>query len=369
MTPDSAPQKPASHNLSLCPARLEPVFVPRIWGAPSLAPLFPDVKPGELPIGEVWLTGDAARFGGGPFAGQTLADAWRAMPPAWAGTGLDTRGAFPLLVKFLFPAEKLSVQVHPDDEYARAYESAGGSTGKTEMWYCVDAKPGAAVSVGLRPGVTQETFRRAITDNTVEACLKRYPVAKGEGVFVPARTAHTIGPRLVLCEIQQNSDVTYRVYDFDRRLPDGTTRPLHIEKALDVIEFGHQRGGILHPVRVPAHGGEIAHFIACKYFAVEKWDFNIPLKLRTEPEHFDLWIIIGGRGNFTWKSQYADGRDSAEYSPGQTWFVPAAMSQYGIEAAAPTTMLHVYVPDLDRYASQLAGYGIDPGRIVQVVRR
>jgi mannose-6-phosphate isomerase len=369
VSPDSASRNPTSRDQSLCPARLDPVFVPRIWGAPSLAPLFPDAKPGELPIGEVWLTGDASRFADGPFAGQTLADAWHAMPPAWSGTQLDTRAAFPILAKFLFPAEKLSVQVHPDDEYARAHEAAAGGVGKTEMWFCVDAKPGAAVCVGLRPGVTQESFRRAIADNSVETLLVRYPVSKGEGIFVPARTAHTIGPGLVLCEIQQNSDVTYRVYDYNRRQPDGKTRPLHIEKALEVIAFDNQRGGILHPARVPAHGDEIAHFIACKYFAVEKWEFSVPLKLRTEPEHFDLWIVISGRGKFTWKSEVMADNQSAEYSPGQAWFVPATMSEYQFEPAAQTIMLHVYVPDLDRYAAQLAGYGITPGRIAQVVRR
>jgi mannose-6-phosphate isomerase len=352
----------------LCPARLEPAFVPRIWGAPSLAPLFPNAKSADLPIGEVWLTGDAARFADGPFAGQTLADAWRAMPPAWSGTQLDTHAAFPILAKFLFPGEKLSVQVHPDDDYARAYEPTAGR-GKTEMWFCVDAQPGAAVSVGLRPGVTRDSFRRAIAENSVENCLVRYPVSKGEAIYVPALTVHTIGPGLVLCEIQQNSDVTYRVYDYGRRLPDGTTRPLHVDKALEVIAFGDKRAGILHPARVPAHGGEIAHFIACKYFAVEKWEFAAAMELRTEPEHFDLWLVISGRGKFSWKSKTGGNPHASDFSPGQAWFVPAAMSQYAIEAVAPTTMLHVYVPDLDRYDAQLTAYGIAPGRVAQVVRR
>ena len=161
---------------------------------------------------------------------------------------------FRLLVKFIFPEEKLSVQVHPDDDYAARHEQAAGGRGKTEMWYALQARPGAEVLVGLKPEVTRESFARAIADGTAEDCLVHVPLRAGDAIFVPARTAHTIGPGLVLCEIQQNSDITYRVYDYNRRDANGQARPLHIEKALDVMRFGKQFGGKIAPVRIQEAG-------------------------------------------------------------------------------------------------------------------
>src|SRR5579862_5001950 len=234
----------------VCPARLEPVFSPRPWGARSLAPFFPEKTGLAEPVGEAWMTGDECLFANGPFAGQKLGDAWPQMPPEWAGTRADTRAAFPLLVKFIFPEEKLSVQVHPDDSYAAAHESAAGGRGKTEMWYAVRARPGAEVLVGLKLEVTRESFQRAINDGTAEDCLVRVPVSAGDAIFVPAGTAHTIGPGLVLCEVQQNSDLTYRVYDYNRRDAQGRARELHIDKALDVMRFGKQLGGKVQPLSV-----------------------------------------------------------------------------------------------------------------------
>src|ERR1700683_1383275 len=170
------------------------------------------------------------------------------MPPEWAGTRADIGRDFPLLVKFIFPDEKLSVQVHPDDQYAAAHEGAAGGRGKTEMWYAMRAHAGAEVLVGLKPTVTRESFAHAIADGTAEKCLMRVPVSTGDAIFVPAGTAHTIGPGMVLCEVQENSDLTYRVFDYNRRNPDGTERELHIEKAMDVLNFGEQGGGKVQPV-------------------------------------------------------------------------------------------------------------------------
>ena len=130
-------------NVNLCPARLEPIFSPRPWGALSLAPLFPEKSNLAEPIGEAWMTGSECRFASGPFAGQKLGEVWRAMPPEWTGTKRSRRDApFPLLVKFIFAEDKLSVQVHPDDEYAARHEAAAGGRGKTEMWYALRARAG-----------------------------------------------------------------------------------------------------------------------------------------------------------------------------------------------------------------------------------
>jgi mannose-6-phosphate isomerase len=360
-------------DFPLRPSRLEPIFVPRIWGARTLAPLFPEKTKLSEPIGEVWLTGDDCRFAEGPFAERTIHEAWHEMPVEWAGTHFNAddsaRAAFPLLVKFLFPADKLSVQVHPHDEYAQKHEAASGGVGKTEIWYTVAAQSDSEVFGGLKPGITRQAFRRAIDEGTVENCLTRIPITAGDAIFVPAGTAHTIGAGPVLCEIQQNSDLTYRVYDYDRRQKDGTSRPLHVNKAMDVLNFERQRGGKVQPARVPAHGGEVSYFIACRYFALEKWQFAAPIDLHTESEHFELWIVIAGRGRINWGAKSGSGHGESEYHPGEAWFVPAGLASWRIVPAARTAMLRTYVPDLASYAAQLDAIGISAESVAQVVRR
>jgi mannose-6-phosphate isomerase len=361
-------------DFPLRPSRLEPIFVPRIWGARTMAPLFPEKTKSAEPIGEVWLTGNDCRFTEGPFAGYKLGDVWPEMPQEWAGTHFQSesqpRSAFPLLVKFLFPGDKLSVQVHPHDEYAHKHEAASGGVGKTEIWYAVAAQPQSEVFVGLKPGVTRQVFRRAIDDGTVENCLNRISVAAGDAVFVPAGTAHTIGPGSVLCEVQQHSDITYRVYDYNRKHQDGTFRPLHVNKAMDVLNFDKQRGGKVEPARASAHSAEISHFIANKYFALEKWQFAAAMDLRTELEHFELWIVVSGRGRIAWGAKNGSQQHGeSEYHPGEAWFVPAGLKSWRIEPTASTTMLHTYVPDLQRYAAQLKSLGVSEEVIGQVVRR
>src|SRR5271154_2776020 len=180
----------------LCPARLEPTFSPRPWGSRSLAPFFPEMSNLAEPLGEAWMTGNDCRFASGPFPRKTLGEAWPQMPPDWKGTaplsdGPSHDNSFPLLVKFIFTEEKLSVQVHPDDDYAARHEQAAGGRGKTEMWYAVRARPGAEVLVGLKSKVTRDSFARAIADGTAEECLEHVPLRSGDAVFVPAGTAHT----------------------------------------------------------------------------------------------------------------------------------------------------------------------------------
>ena len=154
----------------LSPARLDPVFSPRPWGALSLAPFFPDKAGVAEPIGEAWLTGSECTFATGPFSGRKIGEVWPKMPVEWTGTAVKREGDFPLLVKFIFPEDKLSVQVHPGDDFAGKHEQAVGGRGKTEMWYAVRARPGAEVLVGLKPEVTRDHFEQAIADGTAEDC-------------------------------------------------------------------------------------------------------------------------------------------------------------------------------------------------------
>ncbi len=345
--------------MKLSPARLEPVFVPRIWGARSLAPLFPEKTALAEPIGEVWLTGNDCLLASGPFAGRTLGEAWPEMPADWAGTRLGRDGPFPLLVKFLFPEQKLSIQVHPDDEYARRHEPGG--QGKTEMWYAVAARAGAEVMIGVRPGVTRERFQRAIVDGTVEECLERIAVRAGDAIFVPAGTAHTIGPGAVLCEIQEHSDITYRVFDYNRLTAEGKPRPLHIEQALAVINFGEQSGGKLEPVRLTRGPLTETYFIACRYFATEKWEFAGRIAGVIQPEHFDLLIILAGSGHIEW------GDAAADYAPAQVWLLPAALGAYQVAPRNPTTLLRTYVPDVNDFVRRLADQRVEESAWARLV--
>jgi mannose-6-phosphate isomerase len=243
-------------------------------------------------------------------------------------------------VKFLFPEEQLSVQVHPGDDYAQQHEAARGGRGKTEMWYCIAARPAAEVMVGLRAGVTPDSFRRAIVNGTVEDSLERLRVAAGDAVFVPAGTAHTIGPGLVLCEIQENSDITYRVFDYNRRTPEGKPRDLHIEKALEVIHFGEQSGGKVEPVCISRGAVRETYFIACRYFATEKWEFDERIAAVTSPEHFDLLVFLAGGGSMEWAG------GSAEYARAQAWLLPAALGAYQLAPRQATVLLRTFVPDI-----------------------
>jgi mannose-6-phosphate isomerase len=334
------------------PFRIEPKFVPRIWGARSLAPLFPEKSDLREPIGEVWLTGVDCKVASGSFAGKTLGEAWREMPPEWRGTKLTATADFPILVKFIFPTDKLSVQVHPDDAYAASHEQAAGGHGKTEMWHAVSAGPGARVLVGLVPKAKAEHFLRAIETQSLEDLFVHWRVQPGDTFFVPAGTPHTIGPGMVLCEVQEHSDLTYRVYDYGRVDAHGKPRELHIEKALDVIEFGRPISGKTSRIHLPGHGMQKSLLTACRYFASERWKITAPIGVHSDPEHFDLLVILSGRGNFTW------GSAPATYLNGECWLVPAGLGNFSVNPDEPSKLLRTYVPDLAALRANLerAGY-------------
>jgi mannose-6-phosphate isomerase len=346
--------------MTLAPARLAPVFVPRIWGARSLAPLF-DVPPTDEPIGEVWLTGDRCAFACGPFARRPLGDVWPSLPPEWSGTRLQGLPRIPLLVKFIFPEDKLSVQVHPDNAYARQHEAAAGGVGKTEMWYAVAARPGAQLRLGLRPEITPESFRQAIADGTAEESLGALPVRAGDAFFVPAGTAHTIGPGMVLCEIQQNSDITYRVFDYNRIAADGRPRPLHVRQALEVMRFGEPPGAALQPLAVRSGPLLQTYLVACRFFAAELWEFSQCVEAAADPERFHLLIPLAGRGRIEWGSQ------SVSYHPAELWLLPAALGAYRLVPESATKLLRTYVPDLQELATRLAGQQVAESALQRLI--
>jgi len=240
---------------TLAPFRLAPYFRTRPWGFQDLAPWYNYKTDGE-PIGEVWLTGEMCLADTGPLRGTSLAAITQQHRSALLGpacTGQD----FPLLIKVLFPKEKLSVQVHPDDALAQHY---GEPRGKTECWYTLDAHPGAAVALGIRPGVTLDQVKAAVRDTTLESLLEMVPVQKGDMVFVDAGTVHALGAGVVMLETQLTSDLTYRIYDY------GSQRELHLEKAFAALHL-KTRAGIVPPRQVDGH----TVLIDERYFCIERW--------------------------------------------------------------------------------------------------
>ena len=323
------------------PTRIQPIFSPRLWGARSLAPLFPEKTNLPEPLGEAWLTGNGCKIATGPYEGNSLGEAWQQMPREWRGENLLHTAEFPLLVKFIFPTEKLSIQVHPDDAYASVHEKSNGGRGKTEMWYAVNAEPGATLLAGLKPGVTKQKFKEAVESHgNLEDFLQSHEVHTGDTFFIPAGTPHTIGPGMTICEVQQYSDLTYRIYDYDRTDAQGRKRDLHIEKSLEVMKFNQSQEIKTTPIAMPAAGFQNTLQAACPYFATEIWTIEKNLQSPSHLTHFDLLVVLNGAGTIT-----SEGFRSP-YHPGECWLIPAALGAFEFNPQQKTTVLRTYVPQL-----------------------
>ncbi|HZD48450.1 MAG TPA: type I phosphomannose isomerase catalytic subunit [Silvibacterium sp.] len=300
------------------PFRLAPYFRTRIWGFHDLAPWF-DYKTDGEPIGEVWLTGEMCKAATGPFAGQSLRSITDAHGPELLGSALGD-GEFPLLIKMLFPKDKLSVQVHPDDAMARKY---GEPRGKTECWYALDAQPGAAVALGIRAGVTTEQIRAAISAATLEELLEMVPVQKHDMLFVDAGTVHAMGPGVVILETQQTSDLTYRMYDY------GRPRELHLEKSLEAMRL-KTRAGKVPPRQVNGH----TVLIDEKYFEIERWTLAAdegPVGFAAHTGAVQMFFVASGSVHI-----FAGGGAPCSVGRCELAVVPAASSdvKFCIDAAA-----------------------------------
>lgn len=343
----------------------------RIWGMRSLAPLFPEKTNLSEPIGEVWLTAVDCKVASGSFAGKTLGEAWREMSPEWRGAQFDAPGDFPLLIKFIFPNDKLSIQVHPDDAYAAIHEKAAGGRGKTEMWHVISATPDASLLVGLKPGVTKESFLEEIKNQHLEDLFQRHAARAGDTYFVPARTPHTIGPGMVICEIQEYSDLTYRVYDYGRVDAKGKPRELHIEKALQVLNFDGGQEFKTKSLPMEREGLGLAVddrgcslLAACKYFAACRWDITRPQKrhsAKLEPS-FRVFVFLAGSGQVVWSEE-----GPWTYRAGECLLLPAEFEAFSVVPSQPTSILEAYVPDTPLLLKQLKREGVDEDSLSRTV--
>lgn len=294
--------------------RLHPEFRERVWGARSLGPIYSREITGE-PIGEVWLTGDKCRVANGPLSGRTLDDLSREAGAELLGSGaLDSR--FPLLLKFLFPKEKLSVQVHPDDETAAR---AGEPCGKTECWYVLDAPSGSQVGLGLKPGTTKREVERAISETRMEKLLNWIDLHPGDLIYVDAGTVHTIGPGAVLLEIQQNSDTTYRLYDY------GRPRELHIDKGIEAIKESTCAGKVEKQQPKLENGKSQVNLVSSPCFVVDKFSLSRPWEFR-RPQHGkrSVWCMVATRGGGVVLS---DTSEPISFNCGDVVVVPAVVEK------------------------------------------
>ena len=249
---------------------------------------------------------------------------------AWAAE----RGKFPLLIKLLDANLPLSVQVHPDDDYALAHE--GNELGKTEMWVVLDASPTAALILGLQSQISPESFRQAIAEGTLEQYLHRLSVAPGDVICVPAGTVHAILGGAVIAEIQQNSNTTYRVYDWNRLGNDGKPRPLHIEKAIDVIDFGKVKPGLASPELVYERLG-VRGWRLCsnRYFTTEKVDLvdGAVFKGNCDGSTLEIWGAIKGTAEVA----------GLHVEEVQFILLPAALGEFTIKAQGKCSFLRTFM--------------------------
>ena len=320
----------------LYPLIFGPVFKERIWGGRELERLFAKKIPAGKPIGEAWeiadRPGDASVIANGPLAGKNLR--WLMENHAQdilGGAKPAADGGFPLLCKILDAREKLSLQVHPPA--SKAAELKGEP--KTEMWFIADAAPDASLYVGLKPGVTRADFEKKIADGTVADCFHRIPVKAGDTMFLPSGRVHAIGDGLVIFEIQQNSDTTYRVFDWNRVGLDGQPRELHIAlsfASIDFIDFAPQ----LVKTEFVADGNiRRRALVNDPLFNVEAWKLDAADTGRLKPRKLQIIAVTGGA------IEIKSGSTIVHLSAGQFCLIPASLERTEILANSAAALLRV----------------------------
>ena len=320
---------------SLYPLLMLPGFDPRPWGGYDLSPIYPNHKFEER-IGEAWLSGDDCKVANGPLKGSTLSQLSEQFQRDLVGeAALDAR-RFPLLLKFLFPHEKLSVQVHPDDESAR---HVGQPWGKTECWYVAHAKPGAEIALGLKPGVTVAQLEQAIHDKCAEDILKWLKVYAGDMIYVAGGTVHTLGPGSVIVETQQQSDTTYRLYDY------GRPRDLHLKDGLAAVKEKVASGKVIRPapVQIAGTNNRRARLIAAPYFVVDMFETKEMLELSTREDEnkssVQILVAIDGCGVVE-----VSGIEPVTLAKGDAVVVPASVESFSVRPQWTLEFLKAHVP-------------------------
>ena len=324
---------------------MEPIlFIPdykeRVWGGQKLKTVYGKNIPYEH-TGESWEIAchdnGQSVAANGPFKGMTLKDILLKEGPAVIGHTFTENDKFPLLIKIIDAKSDLSVQVHPDDVYAALNEQ--GELGKSEAWVILEADPGAQLVIGLNEGISKADFEQALNDNKLESVLNQLEVAPGDVINIPAGLVHAIGTGILLAEVQQNSDTTYRVYDWNRVGLDGKSRELHIDKSLETIDFEGIHSTTTTPaLATKAEGYTLNHYIKNVYFSLEtiKVDSSYTAD---RVGAFEIFIVLEGGGLL--KGDF----EPIAVKKGDSLMVPNGLSGYMFDGGM--TLLKTYVPTED----------------------
>jgi len=301
-----------SNTALLKPIQLIPLFQEKVWGRRNLAPFYPG-RASDRPIGEVWFTFKENRTK----SGEPLGDLIQAHPGI-LGSDYDPLhpDQCPLLVKLLFTTERLSVQVHPGDQYAHQHHQ---SLGKTEAWYVVAAEPKAEVAVGFKQSLSSQRLEDAARSGEIETLLDWRPVKPGDVFFVPAGAVHAIGAGVTICEVQQNSDITYRLYDY------GRPRELHLEHGVNVSDLGPHHSHVAPLVLAPGR----EELVVSDYFRIERLKFTGKVQFGAGAPYYMLLTCLSGKGQIA----------GDEFAAGETWLIPAHAKEFSLSGTATEWIL------------------------------
>jgi len=325
----------------LYPLTFQPIFKERIWGGRNLASLYGKELPPQRPIGESWeisdRPGDESIIARGPMQGKTLHWLMENCPVELLGPRPKMPPRFPLLIKIIDAQDVLSLQVHPPQTMA---EALGGEP-KTEMWYVAQAGPGAEFFAGLKKGVSRAEFESKLARQTVAECFHRIPVKPGDAMFLPSGRVHALGAKTVIFEIQQNSDTTYRVFDWNRLDASGQARELHVEQSLASIDFADIEPSLLSRQTKPAQAGTIRPLVDNELFEVSLRQMGANDTLNLAASRMEIIGVTEG------SLRVESGGDAIQLSAGQFCLIPAQCPASAARASGPVTFLQIHLGTME----------------------
>jgi mannose-6-phosphate isomerase len=326
----------------LYPLKFEPILKPRLWGGTKLKTVLNKKTGDAADIGESWelsgVAGDASVVSNGFLKGNSINELLEVYMSELVGDQVFEKygSEFPLLIKFIDANDALSIQVHPDDNLARQRHD---SFGKTEMWYVMQSDEGARLISGFKKDTSKDEYLKALESKKLDELLASHPVNPGDVFFIPAGRVHAIGKGILLAEIQQTSDVTYRIYDFDRRDAEGHGRELHTSQALEAIDFS---GGGDYKTHYEARLNDVTTIVESPYFVTSLIELT-GQELKKDFYNFDSFVILmcmDGEADIIY-----NGDKSESIKMGETLLVPADLKEMSIKAGTQCKLLEVHMPD------------------------
>lgn len=324
--------------MKLYPLKFQPILKPMIWGGSEIAP-FKNIKTEHDNIGESWeisgVEGNVSVVADGDLAGKALDDILSEAKEALVGKKVYEKfgDTFPLLIKFIDAKSNLSIQVHPDDELGMARHN---SFGKTEMWYVVNSTPDAFLYTGFEKELTPDKYEETVDDNTFTDYLKKFEVKSGDVFFLPAGRVHAIGSGCFVAEIQQTSNITYRIYDYDRTDADGNKRELHTELAKDAIDFAVRKN---YKTDYTSEVNSPVELATCEYFTTNLLDIDVAMSRNySNRDSFTIYICMEGHCTLT-----DDKGNSIIINKGESVLIPADTKSVIITPSVATKLLETYV--------------------------